>query len=194
MVRDIQAHHNGSKNVMVVSPDVGGVVRARALAKRLDAPLAIVDKRRDRAGESEVMNIIGDVAGRNCVLLDDIVDSGGTLCNAADALLEQGAASVSAYITHGVLSGGAVARIAASKLSELVLTDTIAADRGGPRGAQHPRDLDCASDRRGDRRASPRRKASPRCSIDRSSASRGVRRSRRASHFPVSLALGKCRA
>ena len=125
MVRDIQAHHNGSKNVMVVSPDVGGVVRARALAKRLDAPLAIVDKRRDRAGESEVMNVIGDVAGRHCVLLDDIVDSGGTLCNAADALLEKGAASVSAYITHGVLSGGAVARVAASKLSELVLTDTI---------------------------------------------------------------------
>ena len=111
---------------MVVSPDVGGVVRARALAKRLDAPLAIVDKRRERAGESEVMNIIGDVAGRNCVLLDDIVNSGGTLCNAADALLDAGAASVSAYITHGVLSGGAVARIAASKLTELVLTDTIA--------------------------------------------------------------------
>jgi ribose-phosphate pyrophosphokinase len=125
MVRDIQAHHNGSRNVMVVSPDVGGVVRARALAKRLDAPLAIVDKRRDRAGESEVMNIIGDVQGRNCVLLDDIVDSGGTLCNAADALLEKGAASVSAYITHGVLSGGAVARVAASRLTELVLTDTI---------------------------------------------------------------------
>src|ERR1700748_907230 len=125
MVRDIQAHHNGSKNVMVVSPDVGGVVRARALAKRLDAPLAIVDKRRERAGESEVMNVIGDIAGRNCVLLDDIVDSGGTLCNAADALLEKGAASVSAYITHGVLSGGAGARVAASKLSELVLTDTI---------------------------------------------------------------------
>ena len=125
MVRDIkdQGHAN---NVMVVSPDVGGVVRARAFAKRLDAPLAIVDKRRDRAGESEVMNIIGDVQGRNCVLLDDIVDSGGTLCNAAEALLEAGAKSVSAYITHGVLSGGAVARIASSKLSELVLTDTIA--------------------------------------------------------------------
>ncbi len=105
---------------------LGGVVRARALAKRLDAPLAIVDKRRERAGESEVMNIIGDVAGRECVLLDDIVDSGGTLCNAADALLDAGAAGVSAYITHGVLSGGAVARIAASKLTELVLTDTIA--------------------------------------------------------------------
>jgi ribose-phosphate pyrophosphokinase len=125
MVRDIKERGIGD-NVMVVSPDVGGVVRARALAKRLDAPLAIVDKRRERAGESEVMNIIGDVKGRDCVLLDDIVDSGGTLCNAAEALLEKGAASVSAYITHGVLSGGAVSRIAASKLKELVLTDTIA--------------------------------------------------------------------
>ena len=126
MVRDIK-DRGISENVMVVSPDVGGVVRARAFAKRLDAPLAIVDKRRERAGESEVMNIIGDVRGRNCVLLDDIVDSGGTLCNAADALLEQGAKSVSAYITHGVLSGGAVSRIAASRLDELVLTDTIMA-------------------------------------------------------------------
>jgi len=126
MVRDIK-ERGLDGNLMVVSPDVGGVVRARALAKRLDAPLAIVDKRRERAGESEVMNIIGDVRGRNCVLLDDIVDSGGTLCNAADALLEQGAKSVSAYITHGVLSGGAVSRIAASRLDELVLTDTIMA-------------------------------------------------------------------
>ncbi len=125
MVRDIR-ERGIANNVMVVSPDVGGVVRARALAKRLDTPLAIVDKRRERAGESEVMNIIGDVAGRNCVLLDDIVDSGGTLCNAADALLAKGAASVSAYITHGVLSGGAVARVAASQLEELVITDTIA--------------------------------------------------------------------
>ena len=126
MVRDIKERGlDGS--LMVVSPDVGGVVRARALAKRLDAPLAIVDKRRERAGESEVMNIIGDVRGRNCMLLDDIVDSGGTLCNAADALLAQGAKSVSAYITHGVLSGGAVSRIAASRLDELVLTDTILA-------------------------------------------------------------------
>ena len=125
MVRDIKEHGPSSK-LMVVSPDVGGVVRARALAKRLDAPLAIVDKRRERAGESEVMNIIGDVAGRHCMLIDDLVDSGGTLCNAAEALLEQGAASVSAYITHGVLSGGAVARIAGSKLKELVITDSIA--------------------------------------------------------------------
>jgi ribose-phosphate pyrophosphokinase len=123
MVRDIK-ERGIANNVMVVSPDVGGVVRARALAKRLDAPLAIVDKRRERAGESEVMNIIGHVGGRHCVLLDD-VDSGGTLCNAADALLAEGALSVSAYITHGVLSGGAVARVAASQLRELVLTDTI---------------------------------------------------------------------
>jgi ribose-phosphate pyrophosphokinase len=125
MVRDIK-DRGIARNVMVVSPDVGGVVRARAFAKRLDAPLAIVDKRRERAGESEVMNIIGDVKGRNCVLLDDIVDSGGTLCNAADALLAAGAESVSAYITHGVLSGGAVARVSASSLEQLVLTDTIA--------------------------------------------------------------------
>jgi len=124
MVRDIK-ERGYADNVMVVSPDVGGVVRARAFAKRLDAPLAIVDKRRERAGESEVMNIIGDVVGRHCVLLDDIVDSGGTLCNAADALIAKGAASVSAYITHGVLSGGAVARVASSNLTELVLTDTI---------------------------------------------------------------------
>jgi ribose-phosphate pyrophosphokinase len=125
MVADIKQRQN-LRDVMVVSPDVGGVVRARALAKRIDAPLAIVDKRRERAGESEVMNIIGDVTGRNCILIDDIVDSGGTLCNAAEALLNAGAHSVSAYITHGVLSGSATARIAASKLKELVLTDTIA--------------------------------------------------------------------
>lgn len=116
---------NNIENVTVVSPDVGGVVRARALAKRIDAPLAIVDKRRERPGESEVMNIIGDVAGRDCILFDDIADSGGTLCNAAMALMEQGAASVRAYITHGVLSGGAVARITASALGELVITDSI---------------------------------------------------------------------
>ncbi|MFB0613005.1 ribose-phosphate pyrophosphokinase [Aurantiacibacter poecillastricola] len=125
MAADIQARY-GDKDLMVVSPDVGGVVRARALAKRLDnAPLAIVDKRRDRPGESEVMNIIGDVKGRSCVLIDDIIDSGGTLCNAAEALLDQGAKSVAAYITHGVLSGGAVARIDKSSLTELVITDTI---------------------------------------------------------------------
>ena len=127
MAADIQARY-GERELMVVSPDVGGVVRARALAKRLDnAPLAIVDKRRDRPGESEVMNIIGEVKGRHCILIDDIVDSGGTLCNAAQALLEQGAASVAAYITHGVLSGGAVARVEGSALTELVITDTIGA-------------------------------------------------------------------
>ena len=124
MVRDIKERLD-IRDVMVVSPDVGGVVRARALAKRIDAPLAIVDKRRERAGESEVMNIIGDVTGKACILVDDIVDSGGTLCNAADALLASGAKEVSAYITHGVLSGGAVARISSSRLKELVMTDTI---------------------------------------------------------------------
>ena len=125
MAADIQARYAG-RDLMVVSPDVGGVVRARALAKRLDnAPLAIVDKRRERAGESEVMNIIGEVSGRTCILIDDIIDSGGTLCNAAQALLDAGATSVSAYITHGVLSGGAVARVDASALTELVITDTI---------------------------------------------------------------------
>lgn len=124
MARDVKAKYVLS-NVMVVSPDVGGVVRARSLAKRIDAPLAIVDKRRDRPGESEVMNLIGDVRGRDCLLIDDIVDSGGTLCNAAEALLENGATSVAAYITHGVLSGGAVARITSSMLKELVITDSI---------------------------------------------------------------------
>ncbi|UOM33853.1 ribose-phosphate pyrophosphokinase [Acuticoccus sp. I52.16.1] len=125
MSRDIKERYT-LDNLMVVSPDVGGVVRARELAKRIDAPLAIVDKRRERPGESEVMNIIGNVAGRDCLLFDDIVDSGGTLCNAADALLANGAKSVAAYITHGVLSGGAVARIEASRLDELVITDSIA--------------------------------------------------------------------
>jgi ribose-phosphate pyrophosphokinase len=124
MVRDVKDRMNHTDKV-VVSPDVGGVVRARALAKRIDAPLAIVDKRRERPGESEVMNIIGDVEGRSCILVDDIVDSGGTLCNAAEALLAQGAKDVYAYITHAVLSGGAVSRIASSKLKELVVTDSI---------------------------------------------------------------------
>ncbi|WP_299860372.1 ribose-phosphate pyrophosphokinase [uncultured Hoeflea sp.] len=122
--RDVKENYPDS-SLMVVSPDVGGVVRARALAKRLDALLAIVDKRRDRPGESEVMNIIGDVEGKNCLLIDDIVDSGGTLCNAAEAMLGNGAKSVTAYITHGVLSGGAVARVTSSKLTELVITDSI---------------------------------------------------------------------
>jgi ribose-phosphate pyrophosphokinase len=124
LTRDIKEHYD-TKNVMVVSPDVGGVVRARSLAKRLDCLIAIVDKRRDRPGESEVMNIIGDVDGKDCILIDDIVDSGGTLCNAAEALLKNGATSVTAYITHGVLSGGAVARINGSALKELVITDSI---------------------------------------------------------------------
>lgn len=124
MVRDIKDKFDLS-NVMVVSPDVGGVVRARGLAKRINAPLAIIDKRRERAGESEVMNVIGEVAGHTCILVDDIVDSGGTLVNAADALLANGAKDVYAYITHGVLSGGAVARVSKSKLKELVITDSI---------------------------------------------------------------------
>ncbi len=125
MAGDIQARFGG-RNLMVVSPDVGGVVRARQLAKRLDnAALAIVDKRRERAGESEVMNIIGDVEGRFCILIDDIVDSAGTLCNAAAALLEAGAQDVVAYVTHGVLSGSAVARVQGSALRELVITDSI---------------------------------------------------------------------
>jgi ribose-phosphate pyrophosphokinase len=125
MVRDIQDYLGGD-NLMVVSPDVGGVVRARARARRLGADLAIVDKRRERAGESEVMNIIGDVEGRSCILVDDIVDSGGTICNAAEALIAQGAKDVCAYATHGVLSGGAVARVEGSKLKSLVVTDSIA--------------------------------------------------------------------
>ena len=125
MSADIQARF-GDRELTVVSPDVGGVVRARSLAKRLNnAPLAIVDKRRERAGESEVMNIIGDVDGKCCVLIDDIVDSAGTLCNAAAALKQQGATDVVAYVTHGVLSGGAAARVAASELTELVVTDSI---------------------------------------------------------------------
>jgi ribose-phosphate pyrophosphokinase len=125
MAADIQMRY-GDKDMMVVSPDVGGVVRARQLAKRLNnAPLAIVDKRRERAGESEVMNIIGDVKGRCCILIDDIVDSGGTLVNAAEALLKQGALEVIAYISHGVLSGNAIERVDASMLTELVITDSL---------------------------------------------------------------------
>jgi ribose-phosphate pyrophosphokinase len=120
----------GADDLVIVSPDVGGVARARALAKRLDVPLAIVDKRRERAGASEVMNVIGDVAGKRCVLFDDIIDSGGTLCNAADALLGEGSTGVYAYVTHGVLSAGAVARVAASSLEQLVVTDSIRATEG----------------------------------------------------------------
>ncbi len=125
MERDIRSHY-GVDGLMIISPDVGGVVRARALANRLGADLAIVDKRRERAGESEVMNIIGDVKGRRCILFDDIVDSAGTLCNAATALKEHGAKSVSAYVCHGVLSNGAPKRVTDSELDELVVSDSIA--------------------------------------------------------------------
>jgi ribose-phosphate pyrophosphokinase len=125
----IQSDMNGDTDkLVIVSPDVGGVVRARSLAKRLNADLAIIDKRRERAGVSEVMNIIGEAEGRHCILVDDIVDSAGTLCNAAVALMEQGAASVSAIVTHGVLSGGAVARVTSSPLEKLVITDSIQAN------------------------------------------------------------------
>jgi ribose-phosphate pyrophosphokinase len=125
-VDDIKRQHGG-ESLVIVSPDVGGVVRARLIARRLGADLAIVDKRRERAGVSEVMNIIGDVSGQRCILVDDIVDSAGTLCNAAEALMEAGAQAVSAYVSHGVLSGGAVARVTASPLQELVMTDSIQA-------------------------------------------------------------------
>jgi ribose-phosphate pyrophosphokinase len=124
--RDIQENYKG-RNLMIVSPDVGGVLRARGLAARLGCDLAIIDKRRERAGVSEVMNIIGEVEGRDCILVDDIVDSGGTLCNAATALIAGGARSASVYVTHGVLSGGAVARIASSPLEMLTITDSILA-------------------------------------------------------------------
>lgn len=124
--KDIKENLNGDE-LVIVSPDVGGVLRARGMAKRLDAELAIIDKRRERAGASEVMNIIGTVKGRRCILVDDIADSAGTLCNAAVALMEAGAKSVAAYISHGVLSGSAVGRITASPLESVVLTDSIAA-------------------------------------------------------------------
>ncbi len=130
LIKNIVERYNGDdtgEDLVIVSPDVGGVVRARTIARRLDADLAIIDKRRERAGVSEVMNIIGDVAGQRCILVDDIVDSAGTLCNAAEALMKAGASSVSAYVTHGVLSGGAVARVEASPLESLVITDSIQA-------------------------------------------------------------------
>ena len=125
ITKDIKKNYN-NKDIVVISPDVGGVFRARGIAKRIDGDLAIVDKRRDKANVSEVMNIIGDINGRDCIIVDDIVDTAGTLCNAAEALIEAGAKSVSAYITHGVLSGPAVERIKNSKLNELVITDSIA--------------------------------------------------------------------
>ena len=124
--RDIQERFAG-RDLMVVSPDVGGVVRARAIATRLHTDLAIIDKRRERAGVSEVMNVIGDVTGRDCIIVDDIIDSGGTHCNAADALMRNGARSVSAYVTHGVFSGGAVARVGAAPIEMMTVTDSIAA-------------------------------------------------------------------
>lgn len=126
LTKDIADTSNGD-DLVIVSPDVGGVVRARGIAKRLNADLAIIDKRREQAGVSEVMNIIGDVDGRRCVLVDDIVDSAGTLCNASVALKEKGAKSVSSYVTHGVLSGGAVARVTSSPMDSLVITDSIQA-------------------------------------------------------------------
>jgi ribose-phosphate pyrophosphokinase len=124
--RDIQQGYEG-RDPMIVSPDVGGVVRARAIATRLNCDLAIIDKRRERAGHSEVMNVIGDVVDRDCILVDDLVDSGGTHCNAADALIKRGARSASAYVTHGVLSGAAVARIASSPIAMMTITDSILA-------------------------------------------------------------------
>ncbi len=124
ITNDIKIQTN-TENVMIVSPDVGGVVRARNIAQRIGAPIAIVDKRRERPGESEVMNVIGDVSGKSCIIIDDIIDSGGTICNAANALLEKGATEVSAYITHGVLSSNAFSRIEQSSLKELVITDSI---------------------------------------------------------------------
>jgi ribose-phosphate pyrophosphokinase len=124
MAEDIRRRHN-TDDLMIVSPDVGGVVRARQLADRLDVPFAIVDKRRTAPGESEVMNIIGEVKGRRCILFDDIVDTAGTLCNAAEAIMDEGALSVSAYVSHGVLSGPACERVTTSVLDELVVTDTI---------------------------------------------------------------------
>ena len=143
-VKDIQQNFTErGHDLVIVSPDVGGVVRARAIAKRLEADLAIIDKRRERAGVSEVMNIIGDVDGRTCILVDDIVDSAGTLCNAAEALNKAGARSVSAYVSHGVLSGGAVARVTSSPLQSLVITDSIQATEA-VRLAQNIRQLTIA--------------------------------------------------
>jgi ribose-phosphate pyrophosphokinase len=141
--KDIIERVKNGGDVTIVSPDVGGVVRARALAQRIDADLAIIDKRRERAGVSEVMNIIGDVKGQRCILFDDIVDSAGTLCNAAVALTEAGATSVMAYVTHGVLSGGAVARVSSSPLETLVTTDSILATEA-VRVAQNVRQLTIA--------------------------------------------------
>jgi ribose-phosphate pyrophosphokinase len=126
LVKDILDNH-ARRDLIIVSPDVGGVFRARQIARRLDVDLAIIDKRRERAGVSEVMNIIGDVGGRRCILVDDMVDTAGTLCNAARALMGAGASAVFSYVSHGVLSGGAVARVIDSPIEMLVTTDSIVA-------------------------------------------------------------------
>jgi ribose-phosphate pyrophosphokinase len=144
MAADLRARERKTAELMIVSPDVGGVARARSLAERLNADLAIVDKRRSGPGVSEVMNIIGDVKDRRCVLFDDIVDSAGTLCNAAEALVKAGAASVSAYVTHGVLSGSAVERVTNSVLTELVTTDSIEATESAA-GCDKIRQVTCAN-------------------------------------------------
>tara|TARA_B100001057_G_scaffold177773_1_gene178567 strand:- start:802 stop:1737 length:936 start_codon:yes stop_codon:yes gene_type:complete len=125
LIKDIKEKFKDNESLVVASPDVGGVVRARAFAKRLNAGLAIVDKRREKAGESEVMNIIGEIQNKTCILLDDIADSAGTLCNAAEALKKNGAKEIYSYIVHGVLSGNAFSKIADSSIKELILTDTI---------------------------------------------------------------------
>jgi ribose-phosphate pyrophosphokinase len=140
--RAIQDRFKGH-DIMIVSPDVGGVLRARAIATRLNCDLAIIDKRREKAGVSEVLNVIGDVEGRDCILIDDIVDSGGTLCNAAAALMARRATSASVYTTHGVLSGGAVARITASPIAMMTITDSILATEA-VRVAQNVRQLTIA--------------------------------------------------
>ena len=142
--RDIEDTLGEGEETIIVSPDVGGVVRARAIARRIDADLAIIDKRREQAGVSEVMNIIGDVDGKRCILVDDIVDAAGTLCNAAVALKEAGASSVGAYVTHGVLSGGAVARVSSSPIEMMVTTDSILATEA-VRVAQNIRQITIAS-------------------------------------------------
>jgi ribose-phosphate pyrophosphokinase len=141
-VKDIKERFDG-KDLVMVSPDVGGVLRARAIAKRTEGDLAIVDKRRERAGVSEVMNIIGEVKGRTCILVDDILDSGGTLCNAAEALMDHGAESVSVYCVHGVFSGGAVARVTSSPIKSVVITDSIMATEA-VRLAQNVRQISIA--------------------------------------------------
>jgi ribose-phosphate pyrophosphokinase len=142
LVKDIREHHS-REDLVIVSPDVGGVLRARDVARRLDADLVIVDKRREQAGVSEVVNIIGEVAGRRCILIDDIVDTAGTLCNAAEALTDAGASSVFGYVTHGVLSGGAVPRVIGSPIKMLVITDSIIATEA-VRAARNIRQLTIA--------------------------------------------------